>query len=311
MQQRVAFHIGWHKTATSWLQQVVFREHPETSLYLDGSSKYVGDPLFRELLVVPDHRFDARRLRARIESIPATDHQVVLVSNERLSGHPCSGGFDAIRIAERLQAAAPEGQVLMVVREQAELLESTYRQMVRMGWIGEPTHLFDPPNWRTPGFDLSQFEFDLIIDRYKALFGEHRIKVLSYADLMADRIAFVSEITRFLRIGASRISEQQYQQVVNRSRSPRQIRVQRRINRFRRSEFNPFPVWELPQAWAGAAVRATGLLDDGAPLLTQAAVERIRAHFADSNQRLWERHGVDIRSRRIDARVVDLTLAQV
>ena len=61
---------------------------------------------------------------------------VPVLSAERLSGNPHSGGYDSVQIAERLATAFPEGRVLIVIREQTEMLVSAYKQYVKVGGAG-------------------------------------------------------------------------------------------------------------------------------------------------------------------------------
>jgi len=49
---------------------------------------------------------------------------VPVLSAERLSGNPDSGGYDSVHVAEYLAATFPEARVLIVIREQADMLVS-------------------------------------------------------------------------------------------------------------------------------------------------------------------------------------------
>jgi hypothetical protein len=277
------------------MQQIAFRQHPQLVPYLDAASKYDGDPLFRQLLAEPDHRYDPAEVRAILHALPVAPGQLRLVTNERLSGHPCSGGYDTIRIARRIVAADPEARVVMVVREQGALVESTYRQMVRMGWVGPPERLLDDLGWRTPTFHLSQFEFASIIAAYETVVPRERIKVLAYEHFRRDQPGFLHELADFLGIEPWQIEPSKRAEIVNPSRTARQIRTQRRLNRFRRSEMVPFPVAELPGRVTSAAIKAAGLLGPGRPLFSPELMAEVRARFVADNEVLRREHGIDLR----------------
>ena len=99
-------HVGYHKTATTWLQQNLF--------FAPGSETFhaftpdVGRPraLTEYFLLAPDggmlSAFDDNR--AEIRAAVAAAHDATqglpgtpVLSDERLSGNPHSGGFDAER----------------------------------------------------------------------------------------------------------------------------------------------------------------------------------------------------------------------
>src|SRR4051794_7076464 len=119
----VAVHIGYHKTASTWLQREVFPRHARLHPYVEG--RVWNDPFLRCIVAESDGEFDAGAARAtyesgllRLGSLSGDD--VVVVSAERLSGHAASGGYDTFRIAERLHATLPSARVLMVVRNQID-----------------------------------------------------------------------------------------------------------------------------------------------------------------------------------------------
>lgn len=58
-----------------------------------------------------------------------------VLSAERLSGNPHSGGYDSLQTAKRLHRLFPQAKVLVVVREQTEEILSCYNQYVRAGGV--------------------------------------------------------------------------------------------------------------------------------------------------------------------------------
>src|SRR5262245_6185327 len=95
-----------------------------------------ADAPSREIIRIRPLEFDAAAVRATFEpALRKIRDQGLLpvVSNERLSGHPSSGGYDSKEIADRLAAVFPEGRVLIVIREQHSVIESVYKQYVLAG----------------------------------------------------------------------------------------------------------------------------------------------------------------------------------
>jgi hypothetical protein len=70
---------------------------------------------------------------------------VPVLSAERLSGNPDSGGYDSVHVAEYLAATFPEARVLIVIREQADMLVSSYKRYVRNGGPGTLRQYGSPP----------------------------------------------------------------------------------------------------------------------------------------------------------------------
>ncbi|MFN3287225.1 MAG: hypothetical protein ACK40H_02150 [Sphingomonadaceae bacterium] len=124
-------HIGLHKTGTSWFQEVVI---PDAGNRLAP----VGEPLEPRRDIVRPHpyHFDAVALRAKydplMEQVEARGC-VPVISDERLSGNPLSGGFDTRLLVDRLADLFPQARVLLVLREQRAMLKSIYDQYVRTG----------------------------------------------------------------------------------------------------------------------------------------------------------------------------------
>jgi len=189
-------HVGYHKTGTTWLQ---------TGLFVDGASGF-GRPwdtkAIRDTFVLADpFDFDPLQARATFESILSADsepHLVPVLSDERLSGSPHAGGFDAATIASRLSAVFPEARVLLVFREQVDVIHSIYKQYVRDGGVARLSAYLRPRNpAEIPQFRFAHFEYHRPIQRYRELFGEDRVLALPFETLVRSEREFVGEIVAF------------------------------------------------------------------------------------------------------------------
>lgn len=188
-------HIGYYKTGTTWLQREVF-DHP--------ASGFVRIPLgvIRDLLITPnaldfDESVTKDGLRAHVAPILEANGCPVL-SFERLSGSPYSGGYDSSELAGRIRRSIPDARVLIVLREQQEIILSTYLQYVRMGGTSTLERFLCPPHdGRIPLFHLDHFRYDRLIARYQALFGAPNVCVLAYEQLRRDAQWFLRQISAF------------------------------------------------------------------------------------------------------------------
>src|SRR6266511_2043126 len=196
----VLIHIGYHKTGTNWLQRHFFGDS-RTGLQWVGKSG--GDHPARQLVRARPLEFDAAASRAQFEPLlrrAGTEGLLPVVSYERLSGHPFSGGHDSKEIANRLKEVFPEAKVLVVIREQRSMILSTYKQYVKAGGPSSLPRFLAPPrstSMRVPWFDLRQFEYEHLLRHYRAVFGEEAVLALAFDQFVRDPPAYVAAIGRF------------------------------------------------------------------------------------------------------------------
>lgn len=191
-------HIGYHKTGTSYLQSRFFVEsygfrrwpsnqraiHPaliDLGPY-DVVTKSVRDTLNREI------------------DEAATLEQTFVLSHERLSGHPSSGGFDAKSIADRLHSLFPNAKVLMIFREQESMIRSAYSQFVTEGGSLSLRRYLTPPQpdvRKCPYFAFEHFEYAPAIKYYQQLFGNHNVLALPYEHFANSPIEFLNAVGQF------------------------------------------------------------------------------------------------------------------
>lgn len=294
----LAFHIGYHKTATSWLQQVVFRQHPQIQPIANSAQPW-DDPLVASLVAVSDRTYSAQQcrsvLRVRLHALGLDGHDgVLMVSAERLSGHPLSGGYDSLRIAERISAAFPEATIVCVIRNQPDMLDSVYRTMVRGGYLGGFDSLFESRPWRGTGFDLGFLEYDHLVERYQQLFGVERLCVLPYELLAQNRPQFLQRLCRGLGVHDVTLPADVATRVVNPSLAAGTLPARRLLNRLRSTEYNPFPLLTVDERLLTRV--AAGLSRISARdrhLLTDEAKQSVLARYRGSNERLLRLVGGD------------------
>jgi len=242
----VIVHIGYHKTASSWLQRHVFG-NPQTGLQTVG--KLGADHPVRQLVRIRPLEFDAAPMRALFEPLlqPLRDAGLVpVVSWERLSGHAVSGGYDSKELANRLREVFPEATILVVIREQRSMIVSTYKQYVMGGGPNSVEAFLSPDysqNMRLPWFDLRHFEYDHLLRHYRSLFGDDSVHTLPFEQFLREPHDFVAAIGQFAErpIDDALIAAMPFGDVHRPSLSALELELRRRRNRFARSELNPAP----------------------------------------------------------------------
>jgi hypothetical protein len=296
---RVAVHIGYHKTATTWFQQIPFRNHPRIAPLLGGSEFGVvaSDDFLRQIIFQRDSDFnpaDARSLLGeRAGPLVTASRDTLVISAERMSGHAASGGYDAVRIADRLHATIPEARVLWVLRHQAEAIRSEYKQIVLAGWPGSLKDTLAPtPKMKTVGVDLAYWEYERLLSAYVDRFGRDRVMVIDFGQFTRDRGLVLNDLARFLDIEPWSLSEDQLTTRMNEGESDRHTRLRQLFNHFTATELNPFPPIDIPDRVSAMAVRMLSLLQRRRALFGPPFEEWVEERFAASNKRLAEQWGV-------------------
>lgn len=200
-------HIGLHKTGTSWLQVHLFA-NPEQPFWTAAPAEMTkrkarakfGSHLFYRaadgnVLLGDDFAVEEARAMLRPEAVPAG--HCLVVSNERLSGHPISNGLDRAWIADRLHATLPDARVLIVVREQRAMILSNYMQYLKYGGPRSIEGFLAPEmDARVPALDPRYWQYDRLVETYLQRFGAANVLVLPYEMLRRAPDDFVARICR-------------------------------------------------------------------------------------------------------------------
>jgi hypothetical protein len=307
----VLVHIGYHKTGTNWLQHDVFSNPAAGYAWLGQKS---DDPVRRFVNERP-FEFDATVVRGALEErIRAVEAQGLypVVSLERLSGHPFSGGHDAPQIADRLRAVLPEGRILIVIREQRSMIVATYKQYVKAGGAGTLVQFLKPRTDRAAAarlFDFRFFEYEHLIGYYRSLFSPDDVLVLPYEGLTRDGRGFVEAIAGFAGrpVPGEVLDRLPYGTPSNPSPSALTIEVVRRLNRLTpRSELDPAPIVEWRRARRLAERLKTDAILERGPMqvpaeraearLRRMVDELVGERYRESNRATAELTGLDLGS---------------
>lgn len=239
-------HIGHHKTGSSWMQQVLFTKEHGFCLLNDYQEPW-KDALIRAL--VTGDGFEPDRLRALVRE-RWDGVGIPVVSAERLSGHPASGGFDQMQIAERLHACFPEVVVVIGTRDPEETKKSTYKQLVREGLLGKDLAAQESTDWKIPQVREAYFHHLQLVQHYQFLFGKGQVVELQYNQLKHEPQSWVKAMEGAYGQPLKIHLTNQHRKRVNKSLSERSVRVERVMNYFRITPLNPHPLFRLPRLLA-------------------------------------------------------------
>lgn len=299
-------HIGFHKTASTLLQRRLFMMQ-DLGFYLPASgrvgihaafiTRYGLDP-------VPTDLIDT--LRAEQEAA-ARQGGTLVISHERLSGYPASGGFDQGMIADRLADAFPDGKVVMLIREQKQMIYSMYLQTITDGGTLSLRRFLNRPEpvlMRKPGFDLGYYEYDRLIAKYHALFGRENVRVIAFEDFQSDVDTHARALTEFA-VGteaAQRLDVGALSGEVNPTRPLAFQAMRRHLNKLVRNQLNENGWLPIPNEYVEYGFRkimpVMGVLrpfDGMIKTRLKARVARACAgRYAASNARVQELTGLDL-----------------
>jgi hypothetical protein len=299
-------HIGYHKTGSRWLRFLFFG-NPQTGFgWVDKAGP---DHPVRRLVGARPFEFDAASCRQEFEPLLRRIEEEGLfpvVSFERFSGNPFSGGYDSKEIADRLAEVFPDARVLVVLREQRSMIVSTYKQYVREGGALSPGRFMQPPasrSMREPWFDLRHFENHHLLSYYQGLFGPDAVLALTYEQFVADPAVFVGEIARFAGrpLSSDVLASLPFEAKTNPGPQATTIAARRLLNGLGVcSDLNPAPLFPSP------AVGRLGKRIDRATLaprrvvareeakLRQVVADTVGDRYVESNRQTAELAGIDL-----------------
>ena len=276
-------HIGYHKTGTTWLQRHLFNCREA------GYSTPIQRGDILGALVEPNQLdFDAMACRSRLAPLLASESEKGLtpvVTCERLSGNPHSGGYDTWQIAHRMVDVFPEARVLIVIREQISIILSCYKQYVKVGGtMPIETYLHPPHDFKVPRFDFRHFAYDRSIRLYQNLFGPERVLVLTYEQFQSNGAEFVKRIASFAGATAPNAAGAipLLAEVENRSMTGARLVLRRWSNRVaaRPTSLNPQPYFASRRI-AATLAGGTTILASLAPQFLNIRIElALRRHAA-------------------------------
>ena len=290
-------HIGYHKTASTWMQKLLFL--PEYGYQQIAGHGEVARFIINSHALFFDADAASDMIKQRLAN--ADPENVPVISSEMLSGNPLLGGVGSVEFADRLREIVPDARILISIRDQMTILPSVYLQYLLRGGTMTPKQFFQRRDDYDLGFGYfpycfspEHFEYDRLVKYYQDAFGPERVFVLAQEQLgsdvdqaMSDLAAFC-ENTKFTSLGpeARKRRAASYPEYA--------IPFLRRINHVQRGTFNANPVVRLGTT-PGGLYRGVGYILKRSPMKDllgkhKPASDFVRSHFAghydESNRRL-------------------------
>ena len=304
-------HIGFHKTGTTFLQRKIFNKKE------NGFCTPVDRIHLRDIFIQTDpFEFDPVKIRADLwPNIDQAfqDQLVPVLSHEQISGQPGGGAYGLRRrekeasrkeIADRLYDCFPQARILIVIREQCDMIQSIYKFLV-CGWHGKLSATIgqfldqSPLNdGYSPLFSMWYIEYHRIVEYYMNLFGQSSILVLPYEWLRDDPNYFINHIRSFVDLD----SQQTYQsEKVNEGYSAAVCEFRRVLNRWIVSPNQPGKISKMESRADRLCSRVNRWIPESLHKKTDQElakkIEKLVAGFyAESNQKTANLTGLDLKS---------------
>ncbi len=216
--QQVYIHIGMPRTATTFLQHEIFPYLPEIEFY--GLEETHYSEAFNKLQFADDS-FYSPSIIQEVKKTWRADK--VLLSNENFIGQ--SSHFNHLNrsiIAKRLKDAFPDAKILLVLRNQVDLLASLYA--INLQW--KETRNIDDFIWKpfqekpkniggsassyfntTEGYEcLDGYNYLPLIELYNSLFND--VEILLFEDFIHQPELFSTQLATFFDTDKESIKQQ-------------------------------------------------------------------------------------------------------
>ena len=201
-------HIGFPKTASTWLQElfgarkeICFLYKPNFFHWDDCFSK--GKDFYFSLFQPKEGNkifLDSDEAYAIGRRFGSFGWDCLCQPNLKLSDKFILPS-DRQLIANRIHEISPEAKILMVIRNQADWLSSVYKHHIRKGEHGSFGKFLDSSDCTYPGKDfLSAGFYSQTAELYFRLFGKENVLVLFYEDLINNPTGFLDKVSDFLGI---------------------------------------------------------------------------------------------------------------
>lgn len=233
-------HIGFHKTASTFIQRRYLNSLDEVTLLNDGQSPFDVDQwFFTHFVNACPFRFDAEEFAGQFREVlqtrgHATPDSTLVISDENLSGDIYSG-TDAHELMHRVHDVFPQSDVLIVIRNQLDFLLSAYSNYVLHGGKDSLKRWVFSAGTRW-GLILQKIHYRSLIESYQQVFGADRVHVVFYEELWSADSGIPALMNKLGVRSAAKANLKSRREMPGRSL----------LGNFLMSRLNCFGLWRIP-----------------------------------------------------------------
>jgi hypothetical protein len=200
MKSTPLFHLGYPKTASTWLQKNIFND---PNFGFSSPWEMPNAKSIEHFVLSNPYVFDPEQVyndfQAGIEQAIASD-TVPVISHEILVGDPLQKWDWSCQVANRIYQVFPQSRILILIREQRAMVLSLYRQHIKKGErMTLKRFLSLPAAWPgfRPGCQLEMLNYHHLIAYYQDLFGRDRILVWPFEQFKQDLVTSIQTFQTF------------------------------------------------------------------------------------------------------------------
>ena len=192
---KTVFHIGYPKTATSWLQKKYFP-------YISNAC-YVGRRDTFESFIIPSQfEFNPTAIREKIAHCNK-EYQIFSLESFVGTNHNFGmRGYLTTQQAYRIHSVFPNSKIILFIRNQADIIASSYLQYVAGGGTNSiKKYLYHKNIKEIAGltlFSWEYFEYHHVINLYQGLFGDQNVYVFLFEDFVCNKLNFVQRFSQIM-----------------------------------------------------------------------------------------------------------------
>ncbi len=197
MNPQIYIHVGFHKSASTWLQRQYFPNTDLNFLYMSARSRRLIE------WIESDGEFDSAAFRdavwAEARATPGfREDRGLILSHEELSGHPHGyTSIDRERTAARLSESFPTARILIVIRNPIDYAVSIYTFRVAVkGFEHRGLKSFVQDEGKRGLYQ--HLNYKKFLDLYRKEFGAEALTVIPMEWLKSDPDAFRKRLGGFL-----------------------------------------------------------------------------------------------------------------
>ncbi|KIG14006.1 hypothetical protein DB30_07343 [Enhygromyxa salina] len=228
-------HVGFPRAGSTALQQNLWLRVPDT-VYLGKPLPSFSLPMRRLFYCLLNlERWEWQQQRPQIvadllEPLLRRPGARLLLSDEELCTGPLNGRVDRYEVARRLAELFPHAQILLIVRNQLDLVPSCYSQLAAIGQVdGRHYRAWLDEQLARPHRFLHLFRIHAAVRLWSEHFGAARVHVRTHEQLRANPRAFVESLAPLLGVEPGALQSVEVTQRRNASVRRRWLLVQQAL----------------------------------------------------------------------------------
>lgn len=188
---KLVFHIGFHKSASTFLQRKVFP-------FLNLNYIFLNRNLLNQ---IENADFNIEKFKSETKFLlDKANHQLTLISHEELSGHPeGTNNKTPFIVADNIKKLDSNTKIIIIIRNQLSYLNSYYTYRVSMkGHEFRTLSKFLDIKGESGLFE--KLKYSHLISYYYSTFGKNNILVIPMELIKKDYDYFINEVTDFIGV---------------------------------------------------------------------------------------------------------------